>query len=528
MAYPTYPIDLPCPVTAPLTPDERRDLTALAGPRASSTYQFAEQHTQRLVFRLTFAKAEPWEAWWRQQLIQGGSWFMSEWPHPTGEAVPRRFITAPEWSAIKGVGWDVSIVAEVQSTDQLPTATEAPLWLDNFSGPAGSLGEGDGHAQDIPLNESHWDENEGLVFSLDGLGNAVDGVTGNYGYTVFDQFGGIDPPQLAPGWRFEMELTPVPSGAQATGISFVSENGNNLDVLVEPLVDNVTVRVSIAFGLGGYVEYDLPYGSKRITLRTVGDTSFRATINGDVFDSVDADVQFVPVDATLYLPSVPSGTTAGNLLGKISRVALFGTALPPEPLVPGAPLVEFDALDVDSADPDVHEGFRVTPTDEYAGGPAGGFNVTFNVDDEIIASTPGVGGRIGPDLDNSRVAMTLDASITARHDGGGNFYGGIGFSGSGGESAQMLIDHNGTDYTVSLVTINGTEVTIDLPPEVDFAANTEVRMTFNGAEVVVYVDDVLVDSAACSFLLDFDATQCLIEVGGHAIVNKSSITYLTA
>lgn len=527
MAYPTYPADLPCPTQAPLRAEERRDLTSLPGPRDSKAFQRAGQHQQRLTFRLTFAKAVAWAAWWGDELIKGGAWFMAHWPHPTGQAVPRRFLGAPEWSAIKGVGWEVSIAAEALSTDQLPVATEAPIWLDNFSGPAGPINEGEGHAQDIPLNDSYWDANEGLIFSLDGEGSAVDGSAGNFALTSFDDFGNIDAPLIGPGWRFEAEITPVPIGGESTGVFFTGANGNDLEVVVYPLVDNVTARVAITFGLGGSAEYDLPMGAKRIIVRTTGDTSFRATINGDVFDSVDADVQFSPVSAELLLPSVPSGTTAENLLGKVSRAALFGTLLPPVPLVPTGPLVEFDALDYESTDPDVHEGFTVTPAEAYDGGPGGGFNVLFNEDGEIIAGDtfPGEGGRIGVDLDDVPFAVTADFRITARTDGGGNFYGGVGFNASA-IFASMLIDHNGTDHFVTFDTEQGTQASIDLPPEVDFATNTEVRVTFDGEIVSVYVDDVLVGTQACSAEIDFNAGQQLVEVGAHAIVNKASATYL--
>jgi len=526
MPFPTYPADLPAPVSAPMRAQERRDLTTLPGPRAAVPFQFAGQDSQNLRFRLSFAQSVIWDNWWRVTLTLGGAWFMAPWSHPTGETVPRRFITTPTWTLVPGYGWDVSIDAEVQSIDQLPIAPEIPLWLDNFTGPLDEVLAD--HAQDVQLYNSYWDVQEGVSANLDGIGNVYSGPNGSYAASIFYDFELNETPQLNPGWRFEMDVFPV-RGA-VTGIYFDDANNNEFRVYVygyeygeegEGETPDV-VTVSVGFLQDGFTYYVLPFGAKKIVVRTT-EFGYTVRINGDVFDPVEltepTTINFS--EANLILGTGNSNSTAEDPEGKISRVALFGSLYVAPPPTPGGPLILFDPTL-----PGIESGFDAVPPDVWLYLPDG-FNTDFNEDGELICST-GTAGRMGPNLDGARFLITMDARVTGRSPTN-DFAGGVSI-GASGPGMGIMVERDGDAYiAVAKGYYSSTIAQFTLPPEVDFTENVEVRITFDGSTARLYVDEVEIDSVTDIVLdeiINIDASQMLVEVQGDTIIHKASITYL--
>lgn len=338
MAYPTYPIGLPCPQSGPLRSVERRDLTEVSGPRDAAPFQRAGQDNQTLTFRLSFAQAAPWSAWWRDTLTMGGAWFLAHWPHPTGETVPRRFMSQPVWSLIKGYGWDVTIDAEVLSLDSMPAATERPLWLDNFTGAPVEINE---HPQDIPLRESTWWGGLEDTAWLDGAGNVASGpdLTSTQPETEFAS--AEDPIELEDGWRLEFDAMPVPyhDGDPfefETSVFLTDAEGLDVRIQIVPQSDYETVSVWIYFAEIDGFEYTVPFGRKRVVL-TQSAEGFTVRINGDVYEPVEYPIALQLTGATLRIPILreSNGGELGDrplltpIRGSISRVALYGVIATP-------------------------------------------------------------------------------------------------------------------------------------------------------------------------------------------------------
>lgn len=332
MAYPTYPVALPCPQSGPLRSIERRDLTEVSGPRAAAPYQRAGQAQQGLTFRIRFDLAPAWLAWWSETLEQGGAWFIADWPHPTGQAVPRRFISPPSWSLVAGWGWDVTIDAEVLSLDQMPAATEVPLWLDNFTGEAGTpINE---HAQDINYFDGIWSTSEGLA-RLDGNGNVYPGTDNISTEADTEFYYDPGPVELANGWRLELDATPVPFYSADTypmvGVELEDEDGNHLLLYIEPGEDHRDpVYVIVSYGGAEAASVELPWGRKQIVL-TQSDAGFTLRINGDLFGPFEFPIPIRPVRGRIFIPRVQSPTELSPHDGIISRVALYGVIVGPEP-----------------------------------------------------------------------------------------------------------------------------------------------------------------------------------------------------
>ncbi len=118
-----YPTDLPGPTSAPIQSAERRLLSSLPGPRVSRVLQRDRLATQRCTFALTLAQAEVFNAWWRDDLIEGGRWFASNWPLPQGGTGVRRFIGTPKWGDyVPTALWKVTCEFEVRGRGEVPVA----------------------------------------------------------------------------------------------------------------------------------------------------------------------------------------------------------------------------------------------------------------------------------------------------------------------------------------------------------------------------------------------------------------------
>lgn len=123
MALIAYPADLPCPRVAPIQRYERRQLSALPGPRQSRVLQRDKYSTQTLEFICrTPTQMQAWLDWYRAILGDGAHWFAAEWPQPEGGTGVRRFVGAPVYAEVfrpRG-GWRIQIECRVRGRGELP------------------------------------------------------------------------------------------------------------------------------------------------------------------------------------------------------------------------------------------------------------------------------------------------------------------------------------------------------------------------------------------------------------------------
>lgn len=138
-------------------------------------------------------EAATFEAWWREDLLEGGAWFSALWPHPTqgGEfvrgsgfaggytATVRRFVGTPQWTFLGNDIWQITAVFEVRGEGELPMfpdtgpALPATGFLDTFTGSVGPL---TAHTPDIaPEGFAYFNSKTGpnTDLQLDGLGHTV-------------------------------------------------------------------------------------------------------------------------------------------------------------------------------------------------------------------------------------------------------------------------------------------------------------------------------------------------------------------
>ncbi len=104
----TYPAGLPYPQSAPVQASERRLMTQGDGPRDSRPVQFDRLGQQQLQWTFKFAHAAVFQAWWETDLVEGGAWFVANWPLPQGGDGDRRFVGTPAWQLLPGYGWRVT------------------------------------------------------------------------------------------------------------------------------------------------------------------------------------------------------------------------------------------------------------------------------------------------------------------------------------------------------------------------------------------------------------------------------------
>lgn len=113
-----WPSTLPGPVTAPRQSAERRELSALPGPRQSRPISRDRRATVQLEFAFNFKQLTVFSAW-LEEINKGGAWFSAsapKWPSPEGGTSEYRFIGAPSYPRyIPNVGWRISALAEVRT-----------------------------------------------------------------------------------------------------------------------------------------------------------------------------------------------------------------------------------------------------------------------------------------------------------------------------------------------------------------------------------------------------------------------------
>lgn len=114
----SYPASLPCPQVSIVAPAERRLASDLSGNKQYRALQRDYLATERLQWTLRQDESETFQAWWRDELREGGAWFSAHWPSPQGGTLARRFTVPPRWEYIHNGAhkrmWRVSAECEVR------------------------------------------------------------------------------------------------------------------------------------------------------------------------------------------------------------------------------------------------------------------------------------------------------------------------------------------------------------------------------------------------------------------------------
>jgi hypothetical protein len=135
-----YPATLPTPQAASIQSVERRVLSS-EGFFESRAGQTDRLSIEEITFPpLTPAEALIFDAWWRDDLLEGGIWFAAAWPRPEGQtSVARRFLRPPSWDYIGAPDsgyWRVTATFEVRGTGELPVPRAELILGMHFDGDA--------------------------------------------------------------------------------------------------------------------------------------------------------------------------------------------------------------------------------------------------------------------------------------------------------------------------------------------------------------------------------------------------------
>lgn len=138
-----YPAALPSPISAPIQAVERRLLSSEPGPRASRVLSRDRLANQRCAFLFTLAQAEIFNAWWRDDLYEGGAWFASNWSHPQATTAVRKFLGVPKWGDyVPDALWPVSAEFEVRGRGMEPALPALPTGVFSLASGLGTLATG--------------------------------------------------------------------------------------------------------------------------------------------------------------------------------------------------------------------------------------------------------------------------------------------------------------------------------------------------------------------------------------------------
>ena len=115
-------LGLPYPWEATVTALERRIISDLPGLRQTRGIQRDRSETQQLKFVFYGPdEVKSFYDWVKIDLLEGGRWFTSDWPHPSGFAKLRRFSHVPTYPSMMGDNvWVVSCVCEIRGVSIYP------------------------------------------------------------------------------------------------------------------------------------------------------------------------------------------------------------------------------------------------------------------------------------------------------------------------------------------------------------------------------------------------------------------------
>lgn len=112
-------------------------LSSINGPRKSRVGQTDRLSTQSLQFVLwSEAQVQAWVNWYRDDLDNGGAWFLATWPQPEGGSGVRRFVGAPGFPEYLGPGrgWRVSADVQIRGRGLAPVRYVPLSWNPNDKG----------------------------------------------------------------------------------------------------------------------------------------------------------------------------------------------------------------------------------------------------------------------------------------------------------------------------------------------------------------------------------------------------------
>lgn len=111
-----YPAELPCPqVETDLVPRERRYISDIGQVKMLRRFQRDYQATrQNISFVFTPTQARDFQAWYKEEIYEGGAWFYADWPILHKEAdIAYRFVTRPVWRVLALGNFHVSASVEL-------------------------------------------------------------------------------------------------------------------------------------------------------------------------------------------------------------------------------------------------------------------------------------------------------------------------------------------------------------------------------------------------------------------------------
>lgn len=111
-----YPAELPCPqIETDLTPRERRYISDIGQVKMLRRFQRVYQATrQNISFVFNPTQARDFQAWYKDEICDGGAWFYADWPILHKEAdIAYRFVTRPVWRVLALGNFHVSASVEL-------------------------------------------------------------------------------------------------------------------------------------------------------------------------------------------------------------------------------------------------------------------------------------------------------------------------------------------------------------------------------------------------------------------------------
>ncbi len=152
-----YPLTLPCPQTATVTPFDRGQRSNEERPREARALSLDRLALLRATWPpLSPADSERFYTFWKDELFDGGAWFNATWPLPQGK-VPAvfKFVEQPRWRFVPGGRWRIEALLE-QRGATLPVQPAAPVsepvelaWYSPVNGgTGGSLSRGNSGSGD--------------------------------------------------------------------------------------------------------------------------------------------------------------------------------------------------------------------------------------------------------------------------------------------------------------------------------------------------------------------------------------------
>lgn len=236
-----YPSTLPRPQVSNIAPVERRQLSSAERPRDARALQRDRLQRERVNFPAFNAEQfAAFRDWWRNDLVYGASWFVADWPTPSGATTTvRRFVSAPSWTFISKGWFKISAECEIRGAGVDPVRAPTTIALLHLDG--NLLDEVGGGFQNIP------DGLLSLPFTASTTGFGQQGLfsysLGGVGQSGINRvYAGADPLINTPEWQIDAFLTLTAGSFAARSLVTISRD------TVDPDVQTTLVSLQVSSG----------------------------------------------------------------------------------------------------------------------------------------------------------------------------------------------------------------------------------------------------------------------------------------